>query len=763
MRKSLDSTKRAVVSALLLGSLSIPLTMLAQTTAGSDETLVLEKFSVQGMKSFSDQAIEGKTPVSFTELGKDRITFELGSQDIPLVLNTTPSVYATTDGGAAGDARVNVRGFSQRNVSILINGVPSNDIENGWLYWSNWDVLGDVTSTIQMQRGLSNAALPTPSIGGTMSIITDPAGVKRGGSVRLEAGSDDFLKATAVYNTGMLKEKFALTVAGIRKVGQGNPRGAWSDAYGYYLGVTWIVNPKNRLEFFAIGAPQQHGQRRFASNIAAYDIEFARSFGYTDTQIFSTASGANAGAARQGPVGVGQDFNPNYGSVSASYTGQQYYWGSTRSRHNEDTMNESVNYFHKPQANLNWYLTLSDQLSVTSVFYYSGGRGGGSGTLGSLLRYAGGPAFGNIDWDATIARNQTNLVGGTAVSRGILRNSVNNQDQFGAISKVTYDMTPEFKVSAGVDWRTAKIDHFREVRDLLGGAYYLASSAEDSEFWADGLNTQLRLGDKVDYDNTNTVDWLGLFLQGQYEKGPVTAFGVYGYSTIEYSYADHFRRAAPGSSNELTLESGSLDGHQLKGGVTYALTDRLSAWANLGWVSKTPIFDGVINDVVGVHVPNPQNEKFNSYEAGLRWVCEDGKFSISIPTYLSKTDSIDPSALLQYKNRKEQLFLLVYEKSDTLHLPIEALFKSFSDDFISRIGRANLIKYYPEKINSHHAVIGNIRGTVNETEVYYRIAVIKVNDTTCFEIIVGTTENNIGQYDEDIGKILNEIKIIPPL
>ena len=165
------------------------------------------------------------------------------------------------------------------------------------------------------------------------------------------------------------------------------------------------------------------------------------------------------------------------------------------------------------------------------------------------------------------------------------------------------------------------------------------------------------------------------------------------------------------------------------------------------------IFISLLSIILFFH---PEPVKFNT-------VTVDGKFSISIPTYLSKTDSIDPSALLQYKNRKEQLFLLVYEKSDTLHLPIEALFKSFSDDFISRIGRANLIKYYPEKINSHHAVIGNIRGTVNETEVYYRIAVIKVNDTTCFEIIVGTTENNIGQYDEDIGKILNEIKIIPPL
>lgn len=85
----------------------------------------------------------------------------LGSRDIPLVLNTTPSVYSTQQGGGAGDARINVRGFNQRNVAIMINGVPVNDMENGWVYWSNWDGVGDATASIQVQRGLSAVNLAT--------------------------------------------------------------------------------------------------------------------------------------------------------------------------------------------------------------------------------------------------------------------------------------------------------------------------------------------------------------------------------------------------------------------------------------------------------------------------------------------------------------------------------------------------------------------------------------------------------------------------
>ncbi|MBK9097764.1 MAG: TonB-dependent receptor [bacterium] len=113
----------------------------------------------------SDRVRERETPVAYTNISKEQMKFNLGSRDIPLVMNTTPSVFATDLGGGAGDARINVRGFNQRNIGIMINGIPINDMENGWVYWSNWDGLGDATSSIEMQRGLSAVNLATPSIG----------------------------------------------------------------------------------------------------------------------------------------------------------------------------------------------------------------------------------------------------------------------------------------------------------------------------------------------------------------------------------------------------------------------------------------------------------------------------------------------------------------------------------------------------------------------------------------------------------------------
>ena len=85
----------------------------------------------------ADIARDRETPVAFSTIPMKKISEELASQDIPMVLNSTPGVYATQSGGGDGDARITIRGFNQRNVAVMIDGIPVNDMENGWVYWSN--------------------------------------------------------------------------------------------------------------------------------------------------------------------------------------------------------------------------------------------------------------------------------------------------------------------------------------------------------------------------------------------------------------------------------------------------------------------------------------------------------------------------------------------------------------------------------------------------------------------------------------------------
>ena len=593
------------------------------------ETSALELSALEVLASRAGE----RTPVAYTNITKAEVEARLGSQDIPMILNTTPSVYATQQGGGAGDARINVRGFNQRNVAVMINGVPQNDMENGWVYWSNWDGVGDATSSIQMQRGLSAVNLATPSIGGTMNIITDPTALTRGGKVKTELGAGGFKKLTANYNTGLINDKMAFSATIVRKTGDGIIKGNWTDSWAYYFGASYAMDSKNRIELYAIGAPQRHGQNLYKQNMAVYAPDFAKKQDDYEADAlgkFVAPETAHTSDRRL--------FSQNWSPVNSSYKGKQYwymYGARETDRHDPNFLNERENFFHKPLVNLNHYLTLNDQMRLSTIVYWSGGSGGGTGTYGKIptmdadgglgdddykFYYGRGPWV--RDWNTLIDYNSGNAdtvyVDKSALARthgagnnqsvGILRNSINRQSTIGVISKLNYDLSDALKLQVGVDWRKAGIEHAREVRDLMGGDYYLDFADNNAP---DGK--KVTLGNIIAYHNETTVDWLGAFAQGSYSSGPINAYGMFGFSQIAYTYQDHFTVA------DAVIDHGDpITTTQFKGGAMYDVTDGISIFANFGVVEKPPIMDNVIY-FDGTVASDPANEEFQSIEAGLNY------------------------------------------------------------------------------------------------------------------------------------------------
>ncbi len=599
------------------------ITLAADGVQVVDFALTATALSMGGIEVLAERAETRRTPVAFTDVPKATIQRQLGSRDLPLVLSVSPSVYSTVQGGGAGDARINVRGFSQRNTAVMINGVPVNDMENGWVYWSNWDGVGDAATSIQLQRGLSAINLATPSIGGTLNVITDPSQQSAGYNLKQEFGSGNFLKTTLSASTGKVG-KFALTASAVRKTGDGIIDGTWTDAWSYYVASQYTFSDNNRVELYALGAPQRHGQNLYRLNIATLDRDFAASLGDYDPAALARFS-------RE----AGRFWSPNVAGVDPSYAGRQYTssgpGAGVFSRRDRNFLNERENYFHKPQVNLNWYSYLGGATTLNAVAYYSGGRGGGTGTYGSLVwDYSYGQRFAN--WDATINRNAS-AEGGA--SRGILRNSVNNQDTYGVIAKVEKEFAGDVVMDIGLDWRTATIEHYREVRDLLGGNFYNdCFRGCSSQFWTEAEGNR-RLGDKINYHNENQVNWIGMHLQAEKSSLGGSFYGMGGLSRISYDFTDFFTKAASGGGM-LTLNSGGLTGFQLKGGAVRNLSPEWSVYGNAGWVSKVPIFDGVIDDNRGILNPNPENETFASFEAGTRFRSMNRQFSFDANLYFTQ-------------------------------------------------------------------------------------------------------------------------------
>ena len=467
----------------------------------------------------SDVARDRETPVAFSTIPVKKLDEELASQDIPMVLNSTPGVYATQSGGGDGDARITIRGFNQRNVAVMIDGIPVNDMENGWVYWSNWFGLDAVTSNIQVQRGLGASKIAIPSVGGTMNILTKGTGNKPSGVIKQSLSSVfSKIRTSFGYNSGKLNNGWGYTLAGSYKQGNGFVDETWSKGYFYYLKIQKEFG-NHKLSLSAMGAPQKHGQRSYKSDIATYDTTFARSLG--DTSDFSNRT-----------VNKGINYNKHWGYLdrwSLNSTGDTV--------HNRETLNTRQNYYHKPQFSLRHFWTANERLYISNIFYSSIGKGGGTGLSGNTDNYDEHGQYNLQDAydlnstkiDALYSPNETQ-------STTYLRSSINNHFWYGALSTVNYLLTDKTTLSGGLDMRYYRGEHYREVYDLLGGDYALDG--------ANGLqNSEMKnVGDKVGYHNDGLVKWGGVFSQAEYSNGMLSMFFNISASNSAYKRIDYFKK-----------------------------------------------------------------------------------------------------------------------------------------------------------------------------------------------------------------------------
>ncbi|MBT7616628.1 MAG: TonB-dependent receptor [Calditrichaeota bacterium] len=558
-----------------------------------------------------DRVKQEEKTMAVTSISKEEIEISLGNRDISESIEKTNSVFVHEDGGGAGDTRINIRGFDERNVAVMINGVPVNGMENGKIYWSNWAGLSDVTSDIQVQRGMGASSLAISSVGGTMNIITDAAKMKPEIKFKREIGMDSYRNLTLSISTGLLnhgplKDKLAFSGSFVRKTGEGFIDKGWIDGYSYFAAASYLPAPNHAFQLSYAGAPQQHGQRYGSQPIAVWDTEYAIELG-VDTLFFD-------GVER------GLKYSPNWGFINTFGTElKEYYNGKIRDVHDNTYLNDNVNYYHKPQANLNWFWTVNNNLKLTNIFYFSTGEGGGSRQRASNGVYVEENDYGQLDFMRTIRANSHNIdpeySDSLNKSETILYNAVNEHHWYGWIGKGKYALlkTDEFDLdlTAGLDFRYYEGKHFGEVRNLLGGDYYVETKDANAE------SDMKILGDKVNYHNDGLVRWFGGFGLAELRTAKMYTFANIALSNISYKRVDYFLEKIAGEWNEIGWES--FNGYGVKVGANYNLNDQLQAYGNIGRLSQAPAFNGVYNFYQEKY-EDITNETVTSFELGTSYL-----------------------------------------------------------------------------------------------------------------------------------------------
>lgn len=576
----------------------------------------------------ADVARSRETPVAFTNVLPSKIQEELAGQDIPMILNSTPGVYATQQGGGDGDARITIRGFNQRNVAVMLDGIPVNDMENGWVYWSNWFGLDAVTRSIQVQRGLGASKLALPSVGGTMNIITKGIENERQVSVKQSVNEFGKWQTSVGYTSGMLDNGLGITMATSYKRGEGWVDATFTEAAFYYLKIDKRWN-KHITSISAMGAPQQHGQRSYKRAIATYDAGYA-----TDLGVPLTATNDDGETIDLYPIndmGIGYNYQSGY---------------LRRDRYNENAgeeqLTERLNFYHKPMFSLRDFWTISDRMYMSNIFYMSIGRGGGTRARHSLnnnnlISDPNHPHYGQIDWQAIYDANTKPTQGPFGETYPInprysdtkyfasnyLVASKNEHQWYGWLSTTSFQLNDQIEISGGVDLRTYTAIHYQEVHDLLGADYAIDEYDTRYDYDADPTLAMKYEGDKVNYYDEGYVNWGGVFSQLEYTTGKLAYF-----INLTGAYTGYKKNNIFGRSESDWKYQPSFTA---KGGFNYNFTDRMNAFINLGYLSKVRAYQYFFRGYTAEFVDDTDNELVKAIELGYTY--GSPRFALNLNAY----------------------------------------------------------------------------------------------------------------------------------
>lgn len=215
----------------------------------------LQPVEIRSLRAGSD------APFARTELNKKDIEKANLGQDMPYLLQYTPSAVVTSDAGAGlGYTGIRVRGTDGTRINVTLNGIPVNDAESQGTFFVNFGDLASSTSSIQLQRGVGTSTNGAGAFGATMSISNMEQMKKAGVEMTNSYGSFDTWRHTLKAGTGLLKNGFQFDV----RLSQINSRGyidrSNSDLKSMQFIAGWQASERTKLRFMLMTGKEKTKQ-----------------------------------------------------------------------------------------------------------------------------------------------------------------------------------------------------------------------------------------------------------------------------------------------------------------------------------------------------------------------------------------------------------------------------------------------------------------------------------------------------------------------
>jgi hypothetical protein len=543
-------------------------------------------------------------------------------ENISGILSASRDLFSSTAAFVFGPARFRIRGFDSENNIAYLNLIPMNDLEVGRISFSSFGGLNDVLRNREASIGLAPVAYGLGGHAGASNTDLRASFQRKQKKITYSLTNRSYThRLIGAYSTGLMDNGWAVSLQASRRwANEGYVPGTFYDAFSYFASVDKKFSEKHLLNVVVYGAPNKRGR-----NTAAIE------------ELYKLA-GTNY-------------YNP--------------YWGYQ----NGKKRNSRVSNLHTPTAMLRYDFTPSDATRISAAASFQSGINGRTALdwyngndprpdyYRRLPSYFEDPVLSErvfdkledneyelqIKWDQLYESNRNSNATIMDVD-GIPGNDVTGNLSNYIIEERRYDPTiinfnsvlrhnfsDDLVLNGGIQYRYQKNENFREVKDLLGGEFYVdydKFAEQDLQDNPDAIqndlnrpNRILKEGDRFGHDFDANIRKYGAWVQlNQTTRKWDISIGGEG-SQSRFWRTGHMRNGRFPDNSFGDSEKFSFTNYTVKGGVTYKFSGRTYLYARAMVGTRAPFFR---NAFVSPRTRNQavnglENENIRSGEVGVNF------------------------------------------------------------------------------------------------------------------------------------------------
>jgi iron complex outermembrane receptor protein len=215
------------------------------------DTLMLDNIEITSIRAAD------KAPFTKTNLSKEQIAKVNLGQDLPFVLNQTPSVVVNSDAGnGVGYTGIHIRGTDASRINVTLNGIPYNDAESQGTYFVDIPDITSSVNSIQIERGVGTSSNGAGAFGATINLSTNEVNKEKYLELDNSYGSFNTWKNTLKVGTGLLANHFLIDARVSRISSDGYIDRATSNLKSLYFSAAYL-DKKSSLRFNIISGKEK--------------------------------------------------------------------------------------------------------------------------------------------------------------------------------------------------------------------------------------------------------------------------------------------------------------------------------------------------------------------------------------------------------------------------------------------------------------------------------------------------------------------------